>query len=102
MESQIRSLQEEVVGGNQLRKQQLVELGLLREEEKQKLEREQEEQVSKLRSQLEQQRLDLQKQHSLEMEKTLEKVNYFESRKPPLHCNLRHYRYFVNCLQRIN
>ena len=36
------SLREEVVQANQLRKQQLVELGLLREEEKQKLQREHE------------------------------------------------------------
>ena len=42
LESQVSSLREEVVHANQLRKQQLVELGLLREEEKQKLQREHE------------------------------------------------------------
>lgn len=41
----VQKLREEVVQSNQLRKQQLVELGLLREEEKQKMIREQEQEV---------------------------------------------------------
>ena len=41
-------LREEVVQANQLRKQQLVELGLLREEEKQRMSREHEAQVQAL------------------------------------------------------
>ena len=45
-ERQIQELREEVVQANQLRKQQLVELGLLREEEKQKMLREHESEVS--------------------------------------------------------
>lgn len=44
-ELQIQELREEVVQANQLRKQQLVELGLLREEEKQKMLREHENEV---------------------------------------------------------
>lgn len=74
-ELQIQELREEVVQANQLRKQQLVELGLLREEEKQKMLREHENEVTKLRSEMEQQRLDLQKTHSTELEKMLEKTN---------------------------
>ncbi|XP_063427729.1 centrosomal protein of 112 kDa-like isoform X3 [Mytilus trossulus] len=75
MEKQIQELREEVVQANQLRKQQLVELGLLREEEKQKMQRDHEAEVSKLRSEMEQQRLELQKSHSTELEKMLEKTN---------------------------
>ena len=45
MERQIQELREEVVQANQLRKQQLVELGLLREEEKQKMQRDHEAEV---------------------------------------------------------
>jgi centrosomal protein CEP112 len=45
MERQIQELREEVVQANQLRKQQLVELGLLREEEKQKMQRDHETEV---------------------------------------------------------
>ncbi|XP_064628434.1 centrosomal protein of 112 kDa-like isoform X2 [Lineus longissimus] len=74
-EQQVRMLREEVASSNNLRKQQLVELGLLREEEKQKSERDHECQIMKMKSQLEQQRLDLQKMHSAEMERTLEKTN---------------------------
>ncbi|XP_071162463.1 centrosomal protein of 112 kDa-like isoform X4 [Mytilus edulis] len=75
MEKQIQELREEVVQANQLRKQQLVELGLLREEEKQKMQRDHEAEVSKMRSEMEQQRLELQKSHSTELEKMLEKTN---------------------------
>ncbi|XP_046555303.1 centrosomal protein of 112 kDa-like [Haliotis rubra] len=45
-EGQVRELREELVQSNQLRKQQLVELGLLREEEKQKMLRDHEAEVS--------------------------------------------------------
>ncbi|XP_069117359.1 centrosomal protein of 112 kDa-like isoform X2 [Argopecten irradians] len=75
VERQNQELREEIVQANQLRKQQLVELGLLREEEKQKMQREQESELARLRSEMEQQRLDLQKTHSTEMEKMLEKTN---------------------------
>lgn len=45
LELREQELREEVVQANQLRKQQLVELGLLREEEKQKMQRDQEMEV---------------------------------------------------------
>ena len=44
-------LREQLVHSNQLRKQQLVELGLLREEEKQRMQHEHESQVSAIRIQ---------------------------------------------------
>ena len=46
LELREQELREEVVQANQLRKQQLVELGLLREEEKQKMNREHEGEVN--------------------------------------------------------
>ena len=45
LEHREQELREEVVQSNQLRKQQLVELGLLREEEKQKMQRDNEAEV---------------------------------------------------------
>ena len=45
LEHREQELREEVVQSNQLRKQQLVELGLLREEEKQKMQRDSEAEV---------------------------------------------------------
>ncbi|GFO39281.1 centrosomal protein of 112 kda-like, partial [Plakobranchus ocellatus] len=71
----IRELREELVQANQLRKQQLVELGLLREEEKQKMTRDHEAELTRIRGDAEQQRLELQKSHSAEMEKVMEKTN---------------------------
>ncbi|XP_066292704.1 centrosomal protein of 112 kDa-like isoform X1 [Branchiostoma lanceolatum] len=78
MEQQIRELREEVIQANALRKQQLVELGLLREEEKQKATRstqELEATVNKFKSELEQQKLQLQREHATEMEQSLEMTN---------------------------
>eukprot|EP00794_Sanderia_malayensis_P009215 gene9215-10189_t len=65
----------QVIQANSLRKQQLVELGMLREEEKQNYQRQEESLTASYRSQIEQQRLDLQKQHSGEMEQILERTN---------------------------
>lgn len=75
LESQVGELREELVQANQLRKQQLVELGLLREEEKQKMQRDHEAEVARFRTDAEQQRLELQKMHSAETERLLEKTN---------------------------
>ncbi|CAL1536878.1 unnamed protein product [Lymnaea stagnalis] len=72
----IRELREELLQANQLRKQQLVELGLLREEEKQKMNRDHEAELVRVRADMEQQRLELQRTHSLEMETLLEKTNH--------------------------
>ncbi|XP_052261816.1 centrosomal protein of 112 kDa-like isoform X1 [Dreissena polymorpha] len=75
LELREQELREEVVQANQLRKQQLVELGLLREEEKQKMQRDTEIEMGKLKSEMEQQRLEMQKTHSTEMEHVLGKTN---------------------------
>jgi centrosomal protein CEP112 len=74
-EQRIHDLREEVAQSNQLRKQQLVELGLLREEEKQKMQRDFESGMVRTRSESEQQKLGLQKDHSAEMENMLGKTN---------------------------
>ncbi|XP_055954492.1 centrosomal protein of 112 kDa isoform X3 [Patella vulgata] len=75
LETQLRELREELVQSNQLRKQQLVELGLLREEEKQKMQRDHELEITRMRTDSEQQRLELQKTHSFEMEQMLQKTS---------------------------
>uniref|UniRef100_A0A2C9KUV2 DUF4485 domain-containing protein n=1 Tax=Biomphalaria glabrata TaxID=6526 RepID=A0A2C9KUV2_BIOGL len=71
----IRELREDLLQANQLRKQQLVELGLLREEEKQKMHRDHEAEIARVRGEMEQQRLTLQRTHSTDMENVLEKTN---------------------------
>lgn len=74
MEAQVHKLREELVSVNSQRKQQLVELGLLREEEKQRAARDHEAAVSKLKAESEKMRLELKKTHAAETELTLEKV----------------------------
>ncbi|NWJ07539.1 CE112 protein, partial [Crypturellus undulatus] len=75
MEAQIHKLREELVQVNAQRKQQLVELSLLREEEKQRAAREHEAAVSKLRAEAEKMTADLKKVHAAETEKALEKAS---------------------------
>ncbi|KAM9748848.1 centrosomal protein of 112 kDa isoform 6-T6 [Dama dama] len=75
MEAQVHKLREELVSVNSQRKQQLVELGLLREEEKQRAARDHEAAVSKLKAESERMRLELKKTHAAETELTLEKAN---------------------------
>ncbi|XP_028406543.1 centrosomal protein of 112 kDa-like [Dendronephthya gigantea] len=69
------SLREELMQKEALYKQQLVELGMLREEEKQTFKRQEESQAAKFRSELEQEKLQLQRQHSTDMEQILDKTN---------------------------
>ncbi|XP_033631241.1 centrosomal protein of 112 kDa-like isoform X2 [Asterias rubens] len=75
LEQQVSELREANMESNSLRKQQLIELGLLREDEKQKVMWECEATVSKLKSEMEQQRLRQQRDHSAELEQMLEKTN---------------------------
>ncbi|EDO31913.1 predicted protein, partial [Nematostella vectensis] len=75
LEQQVRELREEVVEANSLRKTQLMEANMLREEDRHNFKRQEENLVSKSKSQLEQQRLQLQREHSNEMEKMLDKTN---------------------------
>lgn len=75
MEAQIHTLREELIQVNTQRKQQLVELSLLREEEKQKTLRDHEAAMNKLKVESEKMILDLQKSNATEMEMALEKVS---------------------------
>ncbi|XP_057569708.1 centrosomal protein of 112 kDa isoform X13 [Hippopotamus amphibius kiboko] len=75
MEAQVHKLREELMSVNAQRKQQLVELGLLREEEKQRAARDHEAAVSKLKAESEKMRTELRRTHAAETETTLEKAN---------------------------
>uniref|UniRef100_A0A8C6BUJ8 Centrosomal protein 112 n=1 Tax=Monodon monoceros TaxID=40151 RepID=A0A8C6BUJ8_MONMO len=75
METQVHKLREELISVNSQRKQQLVELGLLREEEKQRTARDHEAAVNKLKAESEKMKIELKKTHAAETEMTLEKAN---------------------------
>ncbi|XP_073091903.1 centrosomal protein of 112 kDa isoform X1 [Manis javanica] len=75
MEAQVHKLREELIHVNSKRKQQLVELGFLREEEKQRAARDHETTVNKLKAESEKMKIELKKTHAAETEMTLEKVN---------------------------
>ncbi|XP_010615116.1 centrosomal protein of 112 kDa isoform X5 [Fukomys damarensis] len=75
MEIQVHKLREELINVNSQRKQQLVELGLLREEEKQRAARDHEAAVNKLKAESEKMKIELKKTHAAETEMTLEKAN---------------------------
>ncbi|XP_040845479.1 centrosomal protein of 112 kDa isoform X1 [Ochotona curzoniae] len=75
MEAQVHKLREELISVNSQRKQQLVELGLLREEEKQRTARDHELAISKMKAESEKMKLELKKTHAAETEMTLEKAN---------------------------
>lgn len=75
MESQVHKLREELIHVNSQRKQQLVELGLLREEEKQRTARDHENTIHKLKAESEKMKIELKKTHAAETEMTLEKVS---------------------------
>jgi len=74
LENRISTLQEEIQTSNSLRRQQLVELGLLREEERQKAARDHEMVVAKLEGDMDKQRMELHKQHAAELEQHTLKV----------------------------
>lgn len=75
MEAQVHKLREELIHVNSQRKQQLIELGLLREEEKQRAARDHETAVYKLKAESEKMKMELKKTHAAETEVTLEKVS---------------------------
>ncbi|KAM8945721.1 centrosomal protein of 112 kDa [Pelodytes ibericus] len=75
LEAQVYKLKEELIQVNSQRKQQLVELGLLRDEEKQKMTQEHQRAMSKLRAEMETMKMDLQKTHATQTEDALEKAN---------------------------
>ncbi|XP_075034140.1 centrosomal protein of 112 kDa isoform X2 [Mixophyes fleayi] len=74
LQAQVYSLKEELIQVNSQRKQQLVELGHLRDEEKQKTAQEYQMAMSKLRAEAEATRLDLQRTHAAETQQALEKA----------------------------
>ncbi|XP_062886700.1 centrosomal protein of 112 kDa isoform X3 [Mobula hypostoma] len=74
LEAQVHQLREELIQVNSQRKQQLVELGLLREEEKQKALRDHEATVNKLKAEMERMKLELQKTNAAEMEQAVEQT----------------------------
>ncbi|XP_063097753.1 centrosomal protein of 112 kDa isoform X2 [Cavia porcellus] len=74
MEMQVHKLREELINVNSQRKQQLVELGLLREEEKQRAARDHEAAINKLKAESEKMKMELKKTHAAETEMTLEKI----------------------------
>jgi len=62
------------VAANALRRQQLVELGLLREEERQKASRDHDASVAKLETEIDRQRMEMHQQHAAELERQAQKV----------------------------
>ena len=75
MEAQVHRLRGELVSMNSQQKQQLVELGLLWEEEKQRAARDHEATVNKLKAESEKMRLELKKTHAAKTELMLEKAS---------------------------
>ncbi|XP_048346975.1 centrosomal protein of 112 kDa isoform X3 [Sphaerodactylus townsendi] len=75
MEAQIHALREELIQVNAQRKQQLVELSLIREEEKQRTAWDHEAAMNKLRADSEKMVLDFKKTSAAETEMALEKAN---------------------------
>ncbi|KAM9457699.1 centrosomal protein of 112 kDa isoform 3-T3 [Clarias gariepinus] len=75
LESQVHTLREELLAAHAQRKQQLSELGLLREEERQRAAQEQEVALGRIRSEMERVRQDLERSHTAERELALEKAN---------------------------
>lgn len=74
LEAQVHSLRKELLAAHSQRKQQLMELGLLREEEHQRSAHAQQKALERLRSEMDQMRQDLEKTHESERELAQEKV----------------------------
>ncbi|KAM5135844.1 centrosomal protein of 112 kDa-like [Mantella aurantiaca] len=74
LEAQVYKLKEELIQVNTQRKQQLLELGHLREEEKQKTNQEHQMALTKLRTEMETTRLELQKKHAAQSQEAMEKA----------------------------
>ncbi|XP_046893646.1 centrosomal protein of 112 kDa isoform X4 [Hypomesus transpacificus] len=75
LEAQVSALREELQQANAQRKQQLLELGLLREDERQHSAQDQEASMGRLRAEMERLRLDLERSHQAERELAQEKTN---------------------------
>ncbi|XP_075701374.1 uncharacterized protein LOC142665554 [Rhinoderma darwinii] len=81
LENQLYKMKEELIQVNAQRKQQLLELGHLRDEEKHKSAQEHQKTMSKLRAEMESMRVDLQRTHAAHSQEALEKAS---SDYPPL------------------
>ncbi|XP_049324081.1 centrosomal protein of 112 kDa isoform X2 [Astyanax mexicanus] len=75
LEVQVQALREEVLEVQAQRKQQLSELTVLREEERQRAAQDQDAAVSRVRAEMERVRQDLEKTHTAERERAQEKMN---------------------------
>ncbi|XP_065659320.1 centrosomal protein of 112 kDa isoform X4 [Hydra vulgaris] len=75
MESQVRSLRVEVIQANTLRKEQIVEIGLLRKEEQEAARRNEEALHSKYKNEIDEINLRLQKEHSIQLNLFTKKMN---------------------------
>ncbi|XP_062841165.1 centrosomal protein of 112 kDa isoform X2 [Trichomycterus rosablanca] len=75
LEAQVHTLREELLTANSQRKQQITELGLLREEERQRAAQEQEVALGRVRVEMERVRQDLERSHAAERELAQEKAN---------------------------
>nr|XP_055039288.1 centrosomal protein of 112 kDa-like isoform X3 [Misgurnus anguillicaudatus] len=75
LKAQVHSLRNELLAAHSQKKQQLMELGLLMEEERQRAAQDQQVALERLRSEMDQVRLDLEKTHKAERELTQEKVS---------------------------
>uniref|UniRef100_A0A8C1JZQ1 DUF4485 domain-containing protein n=1 Tax=Cyprinus carpio TaxID=7962 RepID=A0A8C1JZQ1_CYPCA len=74
LEVQVHSLRKELLAAHSQRKQQLTELGVLREEERQRAARDQQAALDRLRAEMDQVRQDLERTHKAERELAQEKV----------------------------
>nr|AAI42912.1 Zgc:165627 protein [Danio rerio] len=75
LEAQVHSLRKEVLAAHSQRKQQLMELGVLREEERQRSAQDHQAALDRLRAEMEQVRQDLEKTHKAERELAQEKTS---------------------------
>ncbi|KAJ8345413.1 hypothetical protein SKAU_G00296060 [Synaphobranchus kaupii] len=74
LEAQVHSLREDLLQAHAQRKQQLMELGVLREEERQRAAQELEATLGRLRAEMERLKQDLERTHAADKEQALEKV----------------------------
>ncbi|XP_026064142.1 centrosomal protein of 112 kDa isoform X4 [Carassius auratus] len=75
LEVQVHSLRKELLAAHSQRKQQLAELGVLREEERQRATRDQQAALDRLRAEMDLVRQDLERTHKAEREMAQEKTN---------------------------
>ncbi|KAG5832876.1 hypothetical protein ANANG_G00295840 [Anguilla anguilla] len=75
LEAQVHGLREDLLQAHGQRKQQLMELGVLREEERQRAAQEQEAMLGRLRAEMDRLKQDLERTHAADKEAALDKSN---------------------------